>query len=128
MNQEKIKAIYVAEMTRRMLQLGQILEKWSGDSVVVTPPSAELYNAHLHAHNLKGTSEQLAFTNVAELASVMSSLLARSRDVGQVTKAETVMLDQGRKAVLAWLQSNLDDERPLKSALGAFEVAGALSE
>jgi hypothetical protein len=117
----KLLEIYAEEMRTRVekLRLAMALAR-------AADPKARadaLYDAHLQAHNMTGTSQQLQFDEAAELTSAMSDGLERAREDAQLSSPLATELERGCAAIVTWLGSGRRNAMPLSAAATAMRTA-----
>jgi len=117
-----LRTIYIEEMRGRVDQLRLSLAL-SG-AIDQKARAAALYDAHLQAHTIKGTSEQLGYTEAAALGAAMSGALEKARADNKLLKAVQSNIERGCNAMIAWLEADLGATRPLVIAAAAFSVGG----
>jgi chemotaxis protein histidine kinase CheA len=114
-----LEQIYADEMRERVAKLrAAMIACESGD---LQARAAALYDAHLQAHTIKGTSQQLGKKEAAALGTAMSSSLERAREAGELPTSTRDHVDRGCAALLAWLRDT-SATRPLVIATAAFAL------
>lgn len=117
---DMLNQIYDEELRSRISQLRLALALCGASEVKARKQA--LYDAHLQAHTIKGSSEQLGFKEAARLAGAMSGALedARSQDIlGQVVRER---IERGCNAFLTWVDNGRTAARPLTFAAVAFTL------
>lgn len=117
----KLQEIYVDEMRSRVEKL-RLSIALSG-AIDERARVSALYDAHLQAHTIKGTSQQLKYEEAAFLGAAMSDALEAAREAKQVTRPVAAAVERGCNALLAWLDGGLATPRPLVVAAASFSVA-----
>lgn len=120
MTSADILKIYDEEMRQRVTKLRLALSLVG--SIDAKSRAAALYDAHLQAHTIKGTSEQLGFAEVALLASRMVEALEAAREAGSLASSAATGIDRGANAIIAWLDGGRKTIRPLTIATAAFAL------
>lgn len=116
----KLLEIYQSEMRMRVERLRAALARAGARDPKSRAES--LYDAHLQAHTIKGTSQQLKFEAAAELAAAMTDSLVRARESGELTVAATRPIERACNAMLAWLDNPMGSSRNLTIALATFAL------
>lgn len=115
-----LREIYCEEMRGRIEKLRLALALCA--AVDPKARAAALYDAHLQAHTMKGTSEQLGYRDASRLAAAMSSSLELAREANQLARDAAANVERGCNAFLAWLESDLASTRPMVIATAAFTM------
>jgi hypothetical protein len=116
---EQLWDIYCTEMTERVERLRLTVPRCA--SADAASRSTALYDAHLQAHTIKGTSQQLGLREAAALGAAMSSALEQAREDGILANVVRENVERGCKAMLVWL-NDTDAKRGLTVAAAAFAL------
>lgn len=81
-----------------------------------------LYEAHLQAHTMKGTSEQLGFKDAARLGAAMSDALELGRERNELSKSVVGHLERGCTTFSTWLDNGRKSGHSLVIAAAAFSL------
>ena len=114
----RLKDIYQDEMRQRVEKLRQALALAKAQDVATRREA--LYDAHLHAHTIKGTSQQLGLDSAAHLGGAMSDALEHAREEQEVTPGVRSDIDRACNALSVWIESGLEEQRPILMATAAF--------
>jgi chemotaxis protein histidine kinase CheA len=114
--------IYDQEMRQRVTKLRLALAL--AGSADARARAEAMYDAHLQAHTIKGTSEQLGFQEVATMAARMVTVLEQAREKDELEPEPARGLDRASNALVAWLDDGRKTTSPLTIATAAL-AAGA---
>jgi len=121
----KLKDIYQDEMRQRVEKLRMSLVLARAEDAATRREA--LYDAHLHAHTIKGTSEQLGLNAAAQLGSAMSDALEHAREEQAVAPGVKSDIDRACNALTVWIDSGLEDQRAMVMAAAAFATGDSRS-
>lgn len=114
----QLQEIYREEMRSRIEKL-RLSMALSG-AIDPKARAGALYDAHLQAHTMKGTSEQLGYREAGSLAAAMSEVLEQARADDELPPDASANVERGCNAFITWLEGGQQAPRPLLIAAGAF--------
>lgn len=95
-----LQQIFERELRRRVDEMGLALSQTGTHDMALRERS--LYEAHLHAHTLKGTAEQLGHLALSRCAAAMCDELERARDRRLIAIAAVERMERGLALMAGW--------------------------
>jgi chemotaxis protein histidine kinase CheA len=100
----ELQQIFEREARRRVEEMRVALSQTGTHDLELRERS--LYDAHLQAHTLKGTAEQLGHIELAHCAGAMSDHLEVAREKNLIPVSTVDKMEQGLNLVLAWVEAH----------------------
>lgn len=114
--------IYRQEMRSRIERLRVALVLCGGPDPAAR--ASALYDSHLQAHTIKGTSIQLGYASAGRFGAVVCALLEQARESGNIDQLDVDRIDRGCNAFITWLDQGQVFDRQLKLAADIIEGRG----